>query len=88
MKRVLWLAFLGTVVASSPLSADEPKLQTATAFCGRGLARSDNVLPLRREAMPADLVGTSFRPPDPLVAVFAELDVNDVGHDMLMAGAS
>ena len=36
MKRVLWLAFVGIVVASSPLSAEEPRLKTAQEYCARG----------------------------------------------------
>lgn len=36
MKRVLSLAFVGIVAVSSPLSAEDPKLQTAPADCDRG----------------------------------------------------
>ena len=41
MKRVLWLAFVGIVVASSSLSAQEPKLQGAHEYCDRGQAYLD-----------------------------------------------
>ena len=41
MKRVLWLAFAGLLAASSPLLAQDPKLQTADEYCKRGAAYFD-----------------------------------------------
>ena len=41
MKRLLWLACVGLLAACSRLSADEPKLQTADAYCERGSTSLD-----------------------------------------------
>ena len=38
MQRVLWLAFVGLATASSPLSAQGPKLGTALGYFKRGYA--------------------------------------------------